>query len=523
MRGRCAPTFAGARTAATGRFVASSPRMGAPEPPQLRSSTTIDSESGSREAESVPGDALTFVVAWSAHEPQRVGEISVLPSVAGPTFVLGRGAESGPESPLRFFRQGPGVLVERPALASPGLSRRQLLVRPRENGAHVERVGRCVLEVNGTVCDEADIGPGDVIFLRHELLLLCTRRLALIPRSRALPPSVPNAFGEVDPMGLLGESPMIWRLRESIAFGAMTPNHVLVTGESGTGKEVVARAVHELGSSGLPARPFVARNAATLPASLVDAELFGNVKNYPNAGMPERAGLIGEADGGTLFLDEIGELPQEQQAHLLRVLDADGEYQRLGEAKIRRSRFRLIAATNRSLAALKEDFLARFNSRIDVPGLQERREDVPLLARHLLQRAAQASPQLASRFLGRSVDGTAFLRIDPDLVAHMLRRPYRTHVRELDALLWKSLAETTGDVLALPAALRIARPAAGATTSGATDDNVVVDAPEPSPAEILAALEKHAWNVPLASRALALSSRFVLNRLMKKHRIRREG
>ena len=494
--------------------------MGASEPPECaRSSTTIDSEGGgSREAEGLPGDALTLVLAWSAHEPQRVGEISVLASMPGPSFVLGRGAESGPESLLRFFRQRPGVLVERPALASPGLSRRQLVVRPRENGPHIERVGRCVLEVNGTVCDEADIGPGDVLYLRHELLLLCTRRLALIPRSRALPATVPNAFGEVDQMGLLGESPLIWRLRESIAFVAMTPNHVLVTGESGTGKELVARAVHQLGPAGVHARPFVARNAATLPASLVDAELFGNVKNYPNAGMPERAGLIGEADGGTLFLDEIGELPHEQQAHLLRVLDADGEYQRLGEAKARRSRFRLIAATNRNLAALKDDFLARFNSRIDVPGLPERREDIPLLARHLLERAAQGSPQLASRFLGRSADGTAWLRIDPELVAHMLRRPYRTHVRELDALLWKSLAETTGEVLALPADLRIAPPAAGSSKSGATGA-----APEPSAAEIVAALEKHEWNVPLASRALALSSRFVLNRLMKKHRIRRDA
>ena len=506
--GRCAHR-------AKGQFVAFSRMMGAPESPQLRSSTTIDSEGGPGEAERVPDDALTLVLAWSAHEPERVGEIAVLPSMPGASLVLGRGAEPGPESRLRFFRQRPGVLVERPALASPGLSRRQLLVRPVENGAHVARVGRCVLEVNGTACDEADISSGDVIYLRRELLLLCTRRPALIPRSRALPDSVPNAFGEVDQVGLLGESPMIWRLRESVAFVAMTPNHVLVRGESGTGKELVARAIHDVGSSGT--RPFVARNAATLPPSLVDAELFGNVKNYPNAGMPERAGLIGEADGGTLFLDEIGELPQEQQAHLLRVLDADGEYQRLGEAKVRRSRFRLIAATNRDPAALKDDFAARFNSRIDVPGLMDRREDVPLLARHLLQRAARASPQLASRFLGRSTDGAAWLRIDPELVEHMLRRPYRTHVRELDALLWRSLAETTGDVLTLPADLRTMRPTSGAT------EQVLVGVADPSAAEIVAALEEHGWNVPLASRALALSSRFVLNRLMRKHGIRRDG
>ena len=496
--------------------------MAGTEPPRIGSSTTIDSEGGPIEAAGAPGDALTLVIVWSAHEPERIGEIAVLPSSPGPSMVLGRGAEPTTESRLRFFRQRPGVLVERPPLGSPGLSRRQLLVRALDGAAQVERVGRCIVEVNGTRCDQAAVGPGDVIYLRRELVLLCARRPALIPRSRALPDAAHHPFGAADEMGLLGESPIMWRLRDSVAFVAMTPNHVLVTGESGTGKELVARAVHDAGSS--DSRPFVSRNAATLPASLVDAELFGNVKNYPNAGMPERPGLIGEADGGTLFLDEIGELPQEQQAHLLRVLDADGEYQRLGEGKVRRSRFRLIAATNRDPAALKDDFAARFNSRIDVPGLPDRREDIPLIARHLLERAAKTSPQLASRFLGRSADGTTCLRIDPELVEHMLRRPYRTHVRELDALLWRSLAEATGDVLALPADLRMppAGPPEGRAAQGSAAQHRI-DAAEPSSAQIVAALEQHEWNVPLASRALGLTSRFVLNRLMKKHGIRRDG
>src|SRR6185503_16398678 len=116
-----------------------------------------------------------------------------------------------------------------------------------------------------------------------------------------------------------------------------------------------ARALHEL--SPRAERRLVSRNAATLPSGLMDAELFGNAKNYPNPGMAERAGLIGEANGGTLFLDEIGELPAELQAHLLRVLDGDGEYQRLGDAQQRRSDFRLVAATNRDPSSLKHDFL----------------------------------------------------------------------------------------------------------------------------------------------------------------------
>ena len=122
----------------------------------------------------------------------------------------------------------------------------------------------------------------------------------------------------------------------------------MLLGETGTGKELAARAVHRFSTRA--DRPLVARNAATMPAGLIDAELFGNARNYPNPGMAERPGLVGQADGGFLFLDEIGELPSELQAHLLRVLDAGGEYQRLGESRVRRSDFRLLAATPSSKA-----------------------------------------------------------------------------------------------------------------------------------------------------------------------------
>src|SRR5256885_12859655 len=103
----------------------------------------------------------------------------------------------------------------------------------------------------------------------------------------------------------------------------------------------------------------VSRNAATFPAGLIDVELFGNVANYPNHGMPERPGVVGEADGSTLFLDEIGELPTELQSHLLRFLDERGEYTRLGDARRRTSDVRVVAATNRALEDLKHDLAAR--------------------------------------------------------------------------------------------------------------------------------------------------------------------
>src|SRR5205807_1302663 len=124
----------------------------------------------------------------------------------------------------------------------------------------------------------------------------------------------------------------------------------------GCGKELVAQGIHALSSR--RARKIVSRNAATFPDTLVDAELFGNAPNYPNQGMPERAGLIGEADGSTLFLDELGELPEALQTRLLRVLDS-GEYQRLGDSRRRSASFRFVAATHRSLEKLREDVAAR--------------------------------------------------------------------------------------------------------------------------------------------------------------------
>src|SRR5262249_52388775 len=153
-----------------------------------------------------------------------------------------------------------------------------------------------------------------------------------------------------------------WELRREIALLGSSEEHVLILGESGSGKELVARALHA--SSRRSTKPLIARNAATFPAGLVDAELFGTAANYPNTGSPERPGLFGQARGSTLFLDEIGELPQDLQAHLLRVLDGAGEYQRLGESRSRTADVRLIGATNRSIDALKIDFAARFKLRL---------------------------------------------------------------------------------------------------------------------------------------------------------------
>jgi two-component system nitrogen regulation response regulator GlnG/two-component system response regulator HydG len=454
---------------------------------------------------------LGLAIVWSHDEPHRAGEVGLVPPDR--TLVLGRGDPGDGAGALAFVRQRPGVAEATPPLASPRISRQQLRVHAVDEGQEralaIRNVGRCRLVVDGEETAEIEVRPGDVLELGSELVLLCVERPAVLaPLSSPYPPFV---FGRADAHGLVGESPEAWRLREVLAFVARRPGHVLVRGASGTGKELVARALHAL--SPRASRPIVARNAATFPEGLIDAELFGNAKSYPNAGMEARAGLIGEADGSTLLLDELAELPHAMQAHVLRVLDA-GEYTRLGEARPRTSDFRLVAATNRDESALKHDVLARLTFRIVVPDLNARREDVPLLAAHLLRRIARKDPEAVARFFGGSSDAS-----EPRTAASMMRalvtRPWSTHVRELETLIWEAVLATRGDRLALPpptTAPEASAPAASPSIVPAPADGAAL-----TPVAIQACLDANNGVIERAWRPLGLPSRHALARLIKKH------
>ncbi len=438
---------------------------------------------------------LSLVIAWSHTEPARVGESAVVPRG---TWLLGRGA-ARPDDDAKRLLFGPlreGASARQPLLSG-GLSRHQLRIRAHGETLTVERVGKVEMRVGGVTVDRAELAPGSALELAREMVLLCVAHEPFM--AGGAKPGF--AFGAQDAHGIVGEGARAWALRDELRMLARRPGHVLVLGPSGAGKELCARALHTL--SAREKGPFVARNAATLPHGIIDAELFGNARNYPNAGMRERAGLLGEADGGTLFLDEIGELPEALQAHLLRVLD-DGEYHRLGDDHARRADVRFIGATNRELGSLKHDFAARLKLSLSVPGLAERTDDVPLLANAILGRVAAADPSVGARFF----DDTGRPRIAPELMMGLLTHTWTGHVRELETILLAALGESRDHFIALTDGVRAKlRPPRDAR------------APELSREDIERALARHAGNISRAWTELGLSSRDALNRLMKKHDI----
>lgn len=195
-----------------------------------------------------------------------------------------------------------------------------------------------------------------------------------------------------DGLPLVGRSPAMQEVYRTIARVLSNDLSILVLGESGTGKELVAEAIHSLGQR--RTRPFVAINMAAIPRELIEAELFGYEKGAFTGAHARTAGKFEQAQGGTLFLDEIGDMPMEAQTRLLRVLQS-GEVTTVGGSKAVRVNVRIIAATNKDLPRLIEDnrFRQDLYYRLNVvpialPALRERREDVILLARHFLERAA---------------------------------------------------------------------------------------------------------------------------------------
>ena len=224
-------------------------------------------------------------------------------------------------------------------------------------------------------------------------------------------------------LGIVGQSPILRKLLEKVSRVAGTDTSVLILGESGTGKEMVASALHLQGSRA--DHPFVAINCAALTETLLESELFGHEKGAFTGAVLQKKGKLELAEGGTVFLDEIGELSAPVQAKLLRVLQ-QREFERVGGTRTLKLDIRLIAATNRDLAAevrrgaFREDLYHRLNVvAFHVPPLRERREDIPALASHFLARAAARCR--------RRVRGIA-----PEALHYLMAYPWPGNVRELE-------------------------------------------------------------------------------------------
>ena len=192
---------------------------------------------------------------------------------------------------------------------------------------------------------------------------------------------------------IIGEAPAMQEVFRAIGRLSRSSISVLINGQSGTGKELVAHALHR--HSPRASKPFIALNMAAIPADLVESELFGHEKGAFTGAQAARQGRFEQADGGTLFLDEIGDMPLDVQTRLLRVL-ADGQFYRVGGHQSVSVDVRIIAATHQNLeqrvaeGKFREDLFHRLNViRLHLPSLNERREDIPLLTRHVLRRAAK--------------------------------------------------------------------------------------------------------------------------------------
>jgi two-component system nitrogen regulation response regulator GlnG len=222
---------------------------------------------------------------------------------------------------------------------------------------------------------------------------------------------------------ILGQAPAMQEVFRAI--GRLSQSHatVLITGESGSGKELVARALHR--HSPRASGPFIALNTAAIPRDLLESELFGHERGAFTGAAAQRRGRFEQADGGTLFLDEIGDMPAELQTRLLRVL-ADGQFYRVGGHTPIKVNVRVIAATHQDLEVrvreglFREDLFHRLNViRLRLPALRERREDIPLLVRHFMQKSA--------RELGMEAKG-----VSEAALKTLVNLPWSGNVRQLE-------------------------------------------------------------------------------------------
>lgn len=242
---------------------------------------------------------------------------------------------------------------------------------------------------------------------------------------------------------IVGKSHALHRVLKLVETVAPTESTVLIYGETGTGKELIARSLHNL--SPRESKTFVKLNCAALPTGLLESELFGHERGAFTGAVAQRIGRLELANHGTLFLDEVGEIPLELQPKLLRVLQ-EREFERLGSTRTVRTDVRLIAATNRDLAAMvqdqtfRSDLFFRLNVfPIEVPPLRERPEDIPLLVRHFAEEF--------SRRMNKTIEA-----ISSETMRALCQYRWPGNIRELQNVIERAVILSSGPTLKVPVA-----------------------------------------------------------------------
>src|SRR6266545_176116 len=269
---------------------------------------------------------------------------------------------------------------------------------------------------------------------------------------------------------IIGKSGRITEVFDTIRKIADSPSTAMITGESGTGKELVARAIHF--NSFRRDKPFVSVNCGAIPEGLMESELFGHVRGAFTGAVSNKVGLFTAAEAGTLFLDEITEIPPLLQVKLVRAIQMR-EIRRVGDTKDIKTDVRLIAASNRDLegavqeGAMREDLFYRLNVLpINLPPLRERREDIPFLVAHFVQKF--------NKELGKNVRGVA-----SDAMAVLEHYHWPGNIRELENCLERAIVLGAGDMLnvdALPESVRRERPVREAELVDLPDEGLDLEA-----------------------------------------------